>query len=109
MHQPITPSRLNSIATNRPHSPARITKVEWTNPHAFFYVDLKDAKTGLIMNWVCELPSPKALAVRGWTTDTLKVGMTVNVHGILARDGGRKLNARTVAVIGGSVLCAANC
>jgi hypothetical protein len=86
-----------------------ITKIEWTNPHAFFYVDVKDPKTGVTLNWACELPNPKALAVRGWTTDSLKVGMTVNVRGMPARDGGRKVNARTVAVNGAGVLCAGNC
>ena len=86
-----------------------ITKIEWTNPHAFVYVDVKDPKTGVTLNWVCELPSPKALAAHGWTTDALKVGMTVNVRGMLARDGARKLNARTVAVNGGNVLCTGSC
>jgi hypothetical protein len=85
-----------------------ITKIEWTNPHAFFYLDVKDPRTGATLNWACELPSPKALAVRGWTPDSLKVGMTVNVRGMPARDGGHKVNARTIAVNGG-VLCAGNC
>jgi hypothetical protein len=86
-----------------------ITKVEWTNPHAFFYVDVKDAKTGATINWICELPSPKALAVRNWTPDSLKVGMMVSLNGTLARDGSRKVYTQSITVNGGHLLCATGC
>jgi Family of unknown function (DUF6152) len=86
-----------------------ITKVEWTNPHAFFYVDVKDPKTGATVNWICELPSPKALAVRSWTPDSLKVGMTVSLNGTLARDGSRKVYTQSITTNGGHALCATGC
>lgn len=86
-----------------------ITKVEWTNPHVFFYVDVKDPKTGATLNWICELPSPKALAFRSWSPDSLKVGMTVSLNGTLARDGSRKVYTQSISINGGHVLCATGC
>src|SRR2546428_9217260 len=58
-----------------------VTKVEWLNPHVYFYVDVKDAKTGKVSNWGCEMGSPNGLARQGWTRSTLKVGMIVTVEG----------------------------
>src|SRR6478672_8042406 len=59
-----------------------ITKVSWSNPHAFFYVDVKDPKAGTVVNWACELGSPNMLATLGWTHATLKTGMNVSFTGI---------------------------
>ena len=50
-----------------------VTKLEWTNPHARFYVDVKDAK-GVVTNWNFELASPNVLKRNGWTKNTLKEG-----------------------------------
>jgi hypothetical protein len=80
-----------------------VTKVEWANPHTFFYVDVKDPKTGNVVNWSCELGSPNMLFRLGWTQSTLKVGMMVSFTGNLARDGTRKVNARTVVAEGVSL------
>jgi hypothetical protein len=77
-----------------------VTKVEWLNPHVYFYVDVKDPKTGKVSNWGCEMGSPNGLARQGWTRNTLKIGMVVNVEGSQARDGSNIANARNVLVDG---------
>ena len=61
-----------------------VTQVEWTNPHARFYVDVKDAQ-GQVRNWNFELASPNVLVRNGWSRTTLKVGDSVSVKGFLAR------------------------
>jgi hypothetical protein len=77
-----------------------VTKVEWMNPHTYFYVDVKDPKTGKVTNWAAEMGSPNGLTRQGWTRNTLKVGMTVSFNGTLAKDGSNKTNARNVTVNG---------
>ena len=81
-----------------------ITKIAWTNPHSFFYVEAKDPKTGSIVNWACELGSPNMLSMLGWTHTTLRVGMTVSFTGILARDGRHKVIARNIVADGNKVI-----
>ena len=65
-----------------------ITKVEWTNPHARFYIDVKGAG-GKVENWNFEMASPNVLSRNGWKKDTLKIGSTITVAGYLAREGER--------------------
>ena len=77
-----------------------VTKVEWTNPHARFYIDVKDEK-GNVTNWNFELASPIALRRLGWTRDFLEVGSVVTVFGSLAKDGSKMANARTVTLADG--------
>ena len=77
-----------------------VTKVEWQNPHAYFYIDVKDEKTGKVINWACEMGSPNGLTGQGWTRNTLKLGMVVGVEGFLAKDGRNIANARNVTVDG---------
>src|SRR5262245_64474036 len=77
-----------------------VTKVEWMNPHTYFYIDVKDAQSGKVNNWACEMGSPNGLTRQGWTRNTLKVGMVVNVEGTRAKDGSFKANARNVLVDG---------
>ena len=77
-----------------------VTKVEWMNPHTYFYVDVKDAQTGKVANWACEMGSPNGLTRQGWTRNTLKVGMVVSFDGTRAKDGSNKANARNVLVDG---------
>jgi hypothetical protein len=72
-----------------------VTKLEWTNPHARFYVDVKDA-AGAIVKWELELGSPNTLLRYGWKRDALKVGDDVIVEGYLAKDGTKYANARVV-------------
>jgi hypothetical protein len=77
-----------------------VTKVEWMNPHTWFYVDIKDEATGQVANWGAEMGSPNALAREGWNRNTLKIGMKVSFEGTLAKDGSKKVNARNVTVDG---------
>jgi hypothetical protein len=77
-----------------------VTKVEWMNPHTYFYIDVKDQQSGKVINWACEMGSPNGLTRQGWTRNTLKVGMVVNVEGTRAKDGSNKTNARNVLVDG---------
>jgi len=74
-----------------------VTKVEWMNPHAHFYVDVKD-ESGNVTNWDFELASPNVLLMQGWRRDSLKVGDQVTVEGFLAKDGAKMANARRVTL-----------
>ena len=80
-----------------------VTKIEWRNPHAYFYVDAEDEK-GKVQNWAMELGSPNALARRGWNRNSLKEGDVVTVEGSRARDGGLKGNANSVVLADGKRL-----
>jgi hypothetical protein len=62
-----------------------VTKVEWTNPHAHFYIDVKDA-SGNVVNWNLELASPNVLIRNGWHRNSIKAGDTVSVTGAQAKD-----------------------
>jgi hypothetical protein len=77
-----------------------VTKIEWTNPHARFYLDVKDAN-GIVTNWNFELGSPLFLRKLGWRSDSLKIGDQVTVEGYLAKDGAKMANARTVNLADG--------
>jgi len=81
-----------------------VTKVDWTNPHAHFFMDVKDS-AGKVTNWNLELASPSILIRNGWSRHSLKEGDIVTVTGSPARDNttlaiaqsivfpdGRKLN-----------------
>src|SRR5579862_8995985 len=75
-----------------------VTKVEWTNPHAWIYINVKDAATGVVTNWGFEMGPPHGLQRRGWRRDTLKIGDSVTVEGSLAKNGAKRLNARQVTM-----------
>lgn len=77
-----------------------VTKVEWTNPHVWFFVNVQDAATGEVINWGAEMGSPNALGRTGWAPDTMQVGMRVTVAGSRAKDGSARLNTRNVRVGG---------
>ena len=77
-----------------------VTKVEWMNPHARFYLDVKD-ESGKVANWEFELGSPNGLLRRGWGRNSLKVGDAITVNGYLAKDGSRLANARSVTLSDG--------
>jgi hypothetical protein len=81
-----------------------VTKVEWANPHTFFYIDV--AQDGKIENWALELGSPNGLMRRGWTRNSMKIGDTVTVSGWRAKDGSLKGNARSVVLSTGQKLFA---
>ena len=77
-----------------------VSKVEWTNPHARFYVDVKDEK-GNVTTWNLELASPNVLKRNGWTRTSLNIGDEVTVDGSLAKDGSKMANARVVKLADG--------
>ena len=72
-----------------------VTKVEWTNPHAWIFFDVKDDK-GNVRNWAMEFSSANGLLRAGWTRDSLKVGDVATVEGFGARDGSDTGNASAV-------------
>jgi len=72
-----------------------VTKIEWQNPHTYFYLDVKGAD-GKIVNWGLEMASPNGLMRQGWTRNTLKIGDSVTVEGSQAKDGTNVGNARVV-------------
>jgi len=82
-----------------------VTKVEWTNPHARFYVDVKEAD-GSITNWAFELGSPNLLIRYGFTRDLLKIGSEVTVEGFQAKDASKVANTKTVKLPDGKVMSA---
>jgi hypothetical protein len=78
-----------------------VTKMEWMNPHAHFYIDVKDY-SGKVTNWNCELGAIPVLLKQGWRKDSLKVGDHVTVEGYLPKDGTRAMaNARSVTLADG--------
>jgi len=77
-----------------------VSKVDWINPHARFFVDVKDAG-GAVANWEIELAAPAMLMRRGWTKNSLKVGEMVTINASLAKDGSRLANASTVTLSNG--------
>jgi Family of unknown function (DUF6152) len=77
-----------------------VTKVEWMNPHARFYIEVKD-ESGKATNWEFELGSPNGLMRKGWTRHSLKPGDTITVEGYRAKDGSNLGNARTVSLADG--------
>jgi len=82
-----------------------VTKVEWMNPHARFYLDVKD-DSGKVTNWEFELGSPNGLMRQGWTRNSMKIGDVINVQGAMAKDGSNLANARTVKLTDGRKLFA---
>ena len=72
-----------------------VTKVEWTNPHARFYVDVKDA-SGKITTWNLELASPNVLIRNGWKRNSVKPGDTVSVTGVRAKDSSNYASAGVI-------------
>jgi Family of unknown function (DUF6152) len=78
-----------------------VTKVEWTNPHARFYMNVTDA-SGKTQEWNFELASPNYLKRAGWSSTSLKTGDQVKVEGSMARSGANMANARTVTFADGT-------
>lgn len=74
-----------------------VTKVDWMNPHVYFFLDVTD-ESGNITNWALEMGPPAGLQRSGWTRNTMKVGDEVIVQGTLAKDGSKQANARSVTM-----------
>ena len=80
-----------------------VTSFQWTNPHAWLYVDAKD-ENGKAASWSFEMGSPNGLVHRGWTRTDLKKGDAVTVDGYAARNGSNTANARIVTLPDGRKL-----
>ena len=80
-----------------------LTKIEWTNPHSYFYIDVKD-ETGKVINWGCEAGAPGALSRRGFRKGDIKLGDTLVVDGYLAKDGSNIVDARRVTLPDGRIV-----
>ena len=76
-----------------------VTKVEWTNPHIWFFMDVKNPD-GTVTNWGLEMASPNQLLRAGWKRDSMKAGDVVAVEASRARDGSNHANAQTVVLTG---------
>lgn len=86
-----------------------VTKIEWMNPHVYFYIDVVDEATGETENWGFEMGPPHMLERRGWKRNTMQIGDELEVHGTRARDGSLTANARRVTMTStGTVLGAAS-
>ena len=75
-----------------------VTKIEWTNPHVWFYVDVKQPD-GTVQNWGWEMGPPHGLQARGWSRTTMKLGDEIKVDGTLAKNGSNRGNARSVTMV----------
>jgi Family of unknown function (DUF6152) len=84
-----------------------LTKIEWTNPHTYFYMDVKD-DNGKVINWGCEAGAPGQLSRRGFRKGDIKLGDTLVVDGYLAKDGSNIVDARRVTLPDGRVVAGAS-
>jgi DNA/RNA endonuclease YhcR with UshA esterase domain len=74
-----------------------VTKLEWLNPHTWFYIDVKD-DTGKVTNWGFEMGSPNILLRAGWTRNSMNPGDVVTVEGSRAKDGSNNANVKAVTL-----------
>jgi len=84
-----------------------LTKIEWTNPHTYFYLEVKD-ESGNVEKWGCEAGSPGALSRRGFKRGDIKLGDTIIVDGYRAKDGSHLMDARRVTLPDGRVVSGAS-
>jgi len=80
-----------------------LAKIEWTNPHSYFYIDVKD-ENGNAVRWGCEAGSPGALSRRGFKRGDIKLGDTIVVDGYRAKDGSNLIDARRVTLPDGRIV-----
>lgn len=73
-----------------------LTKLEWTNPHVYIYIDVTDPATKKVSNWAFEMGPPHMLQKSGWKKNSLRIGEVLTIDGWLARDGSNSANARRV-------------
>ena len=86
-----------------------VTKIEWMNPHVYFYIDVVNEETGEVENWGIEMGPPHMLQRRGWKRNTLNYGDELEIEGSRARNGDTSANARRVTLSAtGEVLGAAS-
>ena len=84
-----------------------VTKIEWTNPHAYFFIDVLD-ESGKVTSWALEMGSPNGLMRQGWARTSLTIGDVVTVDGSRAKDGSNVANAKNVTLANGQRLFAAS-
>ena len=84
-----------------------LSKVEWTNPHIYFYLDTKDEQ-GNVVKWTCESGAPGALSRRGFKRGDLKLGDTIVVDGYRAKNGSNLMDARRVTLADGRIVSGAS-
>ena len=75
-----------------------VTKIDWANPHVYFFIDVKDAPSGKVDNWAFEMGAPAVLQRNGWKRSSLHIGDLITVEGTLAKDGSKHGNARNVVM-----------
>lgn len=80
-----------------------VSRLEWTNPHGYIYLDVKDDK-GQTVEWAVEINSPNFLKHNGWTSTTVKPGDVVTVTGGAAKSGAKTMRCTTVVLSDGTVL-----
>lgn len=80
-----------------------LTRIEWTNPHSYFYIDMKDEQ-GKVQTWTCEGAAPGALSRRGFRKGDVKIGDTVVVDGYRAKDGSRMMDALRLTLPDGRII-----
>ena len=80
-----------------------LSKVEWGNPHTYFYLDVKEPD-GTVVTWGCEGAAPAQLSRRGFKRGDLKLGDTMTVDGYRARDGSHLMDARRVTLADGRIV-----
>jgi hypothetical protein len=79
----------------------KVTKFEWTNPHAFVYIEVKDEKTGKVVEWECEMMSLNHLRAYGWTSKTVKPGEVIIATGAPAKSGAPSMIANRMKLLDG--------
>jgi hypothetical protein len=84
-----------------------VTKIEWTNPHAYFFIDVRD-ESGKVTSWALEMGSPNGLMRQGWARTSLTIGDVVTIDGSRAKDGSNVANAKNVTLANGQRLFAAS-
>lgn len=75
-----------------------VTKVDWSNPHVYFFIDVKDSASGKVTNWAFEMAAPAVLQRSGWKKSMLSLGDLVTVEGTTAKNGTFHGNARNVVL-----------
>jgi|SRR6266850_623708 len=82
-----------------------LTKADWTNPHAWLYIDVKGTD-GNIANWAIELGPPNALLRRGWKKSSMQYGAVIKVEGFAAKNGKEFANATNITMPDGTKIFA---
>jgi hypothetical protein len=83
----------------------KVSKVEWINPHAWLYVDVK-SDDGKVVNWAVELGPPNALIKRGWNKKSVPIGVELLIEGYRSKDGESRVNGREITFPDGTKLFA---